>query len=70
MEICAHHVSATPESPSRGLAQPLPEAMERLILGCLAKDPSRRPSDAGALERSFAASSTLPSWTQDEARGW
>ncbi len=42
------HVHEAPPAPSSRLDTPLPEALDALVLRCLAKDPAERPSDAGA----------------------
>jgi serine/threonine-protein kinase len=70
VEVCAHHLSTLPESPSTRLDEPLPADMERLILDCLAKDPKRRPGSADALERAYVDILEPNRWTQDEARAW
>jgi serine/threonine-protein kinase len=43
MATIMKHIQATPPKPS-GLNPKLPEGLETLILGCMEKDPSRRPS--------------------------
>jgi serine/threonine-protein kinase len=67
-EVCAQHLMKAPESPSRDLARPLPDALEQLILGCLAKKPEDRPAGARAVEGAFAT--LVDGWTQDAAKGW
>jgi serine/threonine-protein kinase len=41
------HVSATPPSPARRAA--IPDALDRLVVQCLAKRPERRPASVGEL---------------------
>lgn len=48
MEVMKKHVMAEPTRP-RQLRPDLPEALEKILLACLAKDPNRRPSSAGDL---------------------
>ena len=47
----------------------MPEALERLILACLAKDPSDRPATAQMLDHDLAAIDLVP-WCLEEARAW
>ena len=70
MEISAHHMRTPAPSPSTGLPRPLPDALEALILGCLAKRPGERPRSAEVLEDRFSAILELGAWTQAEARAW
>jgi len=49
LEIIGRHVSLAPEPPSLRVGQAIDHALERLILECLSKDPSRRPRDGAAL---------------------
>jgi serine/threonine-protein kinase len=46
-------VMAPPESPSQRRGQPLPPALEQLVLRCLAKRPEDRFADAGDLARAL-----------------
>ena len=50
----------------------LPGELERVIVACLAKDPSARPADARALARALRAIA-IPAehaWTEDHAQAW
>jgi eukaryotic-like serine/threonine-protein kinase len=44
LELCGHHLHSEPVRPSQRLGRALPLALEALILRCLAKAPSERPS--------------------------
>jgi CHASE1-domain containing sensor protein len=68
-EVCAQHMSAAPEPPSKRLGRSLPPALEALILQCLAKNPADRPASAGEFARSLTALPVVP-WGNDEARRW
>ena len=69
MQQILKHLQAAPVPPSTRLGRPLPDALERLVLDCLAKSPADRPSGATALaERLTAAGADL--WTQGDARLW
>ena len=69
VEICAQHLSATPERPSDVLGRAVDPDYEALIADCLEKDPTARPRDgaelADAIERL-----QLPGWTVEDARAW
>ena len=69
VEICAQHLSATPERPSDVLGRAVDPDYEALIADCLEKDPAARPRDgaelADAIERL-----QLPGWTVEDARAW
>jgi len=69
MEVCAQHLHSAPEPPSVRLGQPLPSALERLLLRCLAKKPEDRPQSAAALSVELRALGLAP-WTQEQARAW
>jgi hypothetical protein len=47
----------------------VPEALEKLVLACLAKNPDERPTDAGDLRERLRALG-LDSWTRERARQW
>ena len=36
-ELCGHHLHSTPVAPSLRLGRPVPDDLERVVLGCLAK---------------------------------
>jgi len=48
MDIMLQHLREAPAAPSRYWTE-IPQALERLILRCLEKDPGARPASAGAL---------------------
>ena len=63
----------TPPRPPRELRPAIPEALERIVLALLAKDPEDRPADAMAVLRSLNAlaaaphpqAEALPPWARD-----
>lgn len=57
-EILAKQIVVTPEPPST--LAPLPPALDRLIMSCLAKEPAARPQTAGELNAALAAIFGLP----------
>jgi serine/threonine-protein kinase len=64
------HVQTPPAPPSARAELPIPPALDRVILDCLAKEPSDRPGSATALERRLAASVPDDVWTADAAHDW
>ena len=46
VEVCAGHLHSSVEAPSVRLGSEVPSELERLVLDCLATDPSARPKDA------------------------
>ena len=69
-EIFAKHVEATPELPSARLGRAVPADLEAVILSCLTKYPSQRPTDARRLDAMLAACVDAGTWTTEEARTW
>jgi serine/threonine protein kinase/CHASE1-domain containing sensor protein len=68
--VLAEHVASEVEAPSRRAAGPISEALERVILDCLAKSPAERPASADALSRRLAACPEHDGWSWDDARRW
>jgi serine/threonine-protein kinase len=55
--------------PSRDRAD-VPEDLERVVLRCLAKEPTERFPDAEGLERAVGACACVGDWDQDRAARW
>ena len=70
VEVCGHHLHTRPVPPSERLGRALPDGLCALLLSCLEKDPSQRPSFAGAFLESLDALSGVPSWSGEDARSW
>ena len=70
VEICGKHMYEMPTPPSERLGQVVPPDLERLILGCLEKDPARRPTDARAVQRDLKACRDAGAWGEEDARQW
>lgn len=49
IEICSQHLHAAVEPPSKRLGRPIPDALEQIVLRCLAKSREDRPASAKAL---------------------
>ena len=63
------HANLEPVAPSELSEIPIPEALERAVLACLAKDPAQRP-DVRQLEEMLTACGTDGSWSQTRAEHW
>jgi eukaryotic-like serine/threonine-protein kinase len=70
MGLLMQHVQAQPAPPSARTDQPVPAALDRLVLSCLAKDPAGRPQSARELSGRLAEIEGASGWTQDRARSW
>jgi serine/threonine-protein kinase len=68
VELCAHHLHTPPEPPSS--LQPVPDDLERVILSCLAKDPSARPESARALSAELMRCRDAERWSEADALAW
>lgn len=69
VEVLGHHLHTRPARPSERRGEPLPAALEEVILSCLEKDPERRPRDARVLVDVLDAARVEP-WTEANARVW
>jgi serine/threonine protein kinase len=49
------HMQREPVPPSRRTDNPIPPALEQVLLACLAKEPADRPQSAADLEASLGA---------------
>ena len=70
MEMVVHHVKTPAVPPSQRVSWPIPEALEKLVLSCLAKDPEDRPPSAEWLGDHLAECRTAQRWTPRRAREW
>ena len=64
------HVRNTPIPPSERSEMPVPEWLDRTILMCLAKDPSKRPASAETLTQMLEDGVDAGSWTVKNAQDW
>jgi tRNA A-37 threonylcarbamoyl transferase component Bud32 len=64
------HARDAPRRPSSLTASPLPDALDQVILECLAKDPAARPQTAAALAERLVALSLARPWTESSAWEW
>jgi eukaryotic-like serine/threonine-protein kinase len=70
MQIVARHVSSDPAPPSRHSTFDVSPALDRLVLACLEKKPSRRPSTARELCDRLGECEVESAWTREDARKW
>jgi hypothetical protein len=70
VEVCGHHLHTRPVHPAARLGRPVPEGLAALLLSCLEKEPSRRPSYAGELLEALDGLADVPPWTNEQARVW
>jgi len=70
MGLLVQHAGTAPPRPSSRTPAPIPEALDDLVLECLAKDPAQRPQTAGVLAQRLAAVATQSPWTEARARQW
>jgi serine/threonine-protein kinase len=64
------HVQNQPVPPSARSEFEIPEALEALIMECLAKDPAARPPSAEVLSQRLVAAVPADGWTDAAARRW
>jgi serine/threonine-protein kinase len=70
MQMVLDHIRTDPEPPSRRTDQPVPEALEALVMRCLAKKPADRPATVEALLHELDALRLAEAWTSERARAW
>jgi serine/threonine-protein kinase len=70
LAVILAHVQKTPLPPSAVSELPIPEALDRLVLECLAKDPAVRPESAEALSTRLAAVPFAHPWSEMDAARW
>jgi hypothetical protein len=69
MSILMHHAQTAASPPSTMSEEPIPPQLDALVLECLEKDPSRRPSADALWERLDRVPLTRQ-WNQQHARIW
>jgi len=70
MGLMMQHAQSAPAPPSTRTELPIPAALERIVMRCLAKDPAERPQSAKELARELAALDGANAWTDVHARDW
>jgi serine/threonine-protein kinase len=67
--MIARHLNDTPVAPSARAGIAIPAELEHVVLGCLEKQPDRRPQSATELRQALCAIEH-DRWTQEHAAGW
>jgi serine/threonine-protein kinase len=71
MGVIVHHAHTAPTPPSQRTELPIPAALDRLVMSCLAKKPADRPQSAKELARGLREiASRLDPWTERRAAEW
>jgi hypothetical protein len=70
MGLLLQHASSPPVPPSARASQPIPPALDALVLACLAKDPAERPGSARELSRLLGELAGAGDWSRERAIEW
>jgi plasmid stabilization system protein ParE len=70
MGLLLQHAQKPAPRPSARTEQPIPSALDDLVLSCLAKDPAQRPQSARELSTRLGEIDGAGGWTQERARAW
>jgi hypothetical protein len=70
MGILMHHANTPATSPSSRTERPIPDALDHLVLHCLAKDPGARPQTATELLRRLDSIPMPDPWSESRAHEW
>ena len=70
MQVMIQHAQAAPQRPSLRVEWPIPAALEDLVMGCLEKDPARRPPSAEVVSDRLDAVPLTSAWTAERAEQW
>jgi eukaryotic-like serine/threonine-protein kinase len=69
IKLAIQHVREMPVPPSARTTLPIPDALERIVLHCLAKAPADRPRSA-AVVRTMLDTCPVARWTDEDAEAW
>jgi eukaryotic-like serine/threonine-protein kinase len=69
LQLITKHLEVEPKPPSLCTELPVPPALDRIVLACLAKRPDQRPASAAHLSRLLAAVET-EKWDEEQAMEW
>jgi serine/threonine-protein kinase len=70
VEVCGHHLHTKPTPPSARLGRALPAALEAWVLGCLEKDPEKRPRSTSDAVSRLGPDLLDDAWTVEAAHAW
>jgi eukaryotic-like serine/threonine-protein kinase len=69
IQVIVKHLHEEPTPPSYDAPQPIPPALDEVVLACLVKSPADRMRSATELRRALEGVG-LPSWKREEAARW
>jgi serine/threonine-protein kinase len=70
LQLLGQVMHATPDRLSEVAPSALPEALESLVMDCVARDISKRPQSAAAILEILDSIENVPPWTQEMAKAW
>ena len=70
LAMLAEHANAIPAPPSRRSELEIPQALDEVVLACLAKQPDERPTGADALAKALEGIRFDRQWSNEAARAW
>jgi eukaryotic-like serine/threonine-protein kinase len=70
MAMILAHIGKAPPSVSERSAVDIPEALDRAIQMCLAKEPADRPANGDELAKMLGSVRGVDAWTRDDAERW
>jgi len=70
MQVMVDHARTPAPRPSLRVELPIPAPLEDIVMECLEKDPSRRPSSASVLEARLGMIPLTTPWTAERAQRW
>jgi serine/threonine-protein kinase len=70
LAVLLAHIQDSPVAPSQRTELEVPAELDRAILACLEKDPSKRPQTARELARLLAAVPLPRQWDATRAERW
>ena len=70
VQLLLQHLQEAPTPPSHSTEQPIPRAVDELVLACLQKDPACRPTTVDEVLRRASSSISGDMWDQEAASQW
>jgi serine/threonine-protein kinase len=70
LALLLHHARTPPEPPSAFSEQPIPPALDAVVLACLSKKPQGRPRTADALAELLDGVAPAAPWSDRDAHEW